>query len=51
MTNINELPEAKPGVGIPFIPPQHPKVVMSPADLIEYYDNLQSQESEQIQEP
>lgn len=50
MTNPDEFPVAKPGVGIPFFPPQLPKDIMSPADLIEYYDNLQSEESEQIEE-
>lgn len=45
-----ELAVAAPGSGIPFIPEQHPRDVMSPADLLEYYDNLQSEKSEQIEE-
>lgn len=50
MTNIDDFPEAVPGAGEPFIPPKHPKDIMSPAELIEYYDELQSINSDIIEE-
>lgn len=50
MTNVGEFPEARPGVGVPFTPPKHPKDVMSPDELIEYYSNLQIETVNNIEE-